>query len=67
MRLHVAEVLVAPDRGQRIARQSVLEEVAERSDREGVSVEEDQHVARIGLLGDQVGERVQLLRVRQRP
>src|SRR5438067_216309 len=66
MRLDVAEVLVRADRREREAREAVLREVPERRDREGVAVDEDQHVVGLGPRGDQVGEGVQLLRVRKR-
>ena len=63
MRLDVVQVLVTPNGRERVARELLLEERPGRRDREGVAVEEEKQVAGIGLGGDRLGERVQLLRV----
>ena len=63
MRLDVVEVLVAPDSGEPVAGELLLEERADRCDREGVAVEEEQDVVGRGLGRDRLCERVQLLGV----
>jgi len=63
VRLLVVEVLVAPHRDERHARERVCEELVERRDREGVAVEEEEEVVRRGFAGHGRSERVELLRV----